>query len=407
VTGAGTYAGTRLICDADAHLMETKSWLHEYADPAVRPLLAPMNLAAFPDPALRPDYTPDFYEVDWNAAKVADAEAHLMERKQWAALGAVDRVERSRALDAMGFHRQFVFATFCWGQFDSLSYAPLARGRDPRAVYGGARAHNRGVAEFCADDPRLMASGMAPLDVPELAVELVDELLAGGCRGVVIPSGVGPRGDAATTWSHPDNDPVWARLAEAAVPAVMHIGTGLLTTLPTWLYRNGKRPTYMLAGDGMEGWQVQDLYPNWWTVPLFLSALAVDGVFERHPGLKVAVCEYEAGWLPHFMKRVDAVQATAVRVNPEDYRLPMKASEYIRDRVKFAPVPGNPENWHWVMDSIDGGEHMLMFNSDYPHSEGGVDPIANFELELVKFGDRADEVRELFYSQNFMDVFGE
>ncbi len=403
---ASKLAGDTLICDADAHLMETKNWLRDYADPDVRPLLAPMNLEAFPDPTERPDYTPDFYEDGWTDSKVADAEAHLLDRKQWAALGAVDKAERSRVMDALGFHRQFVFATFCWGQFDSLAYAPKASGRDPKALYGGSRAHNRGVAEFCADDSRLRASGMAPLDVPHLAVELVDELLAGGCAGVVIPTGVGGRGDCQTTWSHPDNDPVWARLSEAGVPAVLHIGTGLMEPFPAWLYNNGKRPTYMMAGDGQEGWQVQDLYSNWWTVPLFLQALAIDGVFARHPGLKVAVCEYETGWLPHFMRRIDSVQNTAVRMNPGEYTAPMKASEYLRERVKYAPVPGNLEDWHWVMSSIDGGEELLMFNTDYPHSEGSTDPIAAFEPELAKFGERADAVRQLFYTDNYLAMFG-
>src|SRR5690606_1485317 len=117
---------------------------------------------------------------------------------------AVDPAERSRALDLMGFHRQFVFATFSWGQFDPLSYAPTARAGDAKALYGGALAHNRGVAEFCADDPRLMASGMLPLEVPELAISMLDDLLASGCRGVVIPTGIGATDTPGRTWSHPD-----------------------------------------------------------------------------------------------------------------------------------------------------------------------------------------------------------
>lgn len=402
----------RLIYDADSHIMETRNWLHDYADPDVRPLLGQMNFRALPDPRVRPDYTPDFYEKGWGPERIKDAEDNILERKQWAALGAVDRSERSRALDALGFQRQFVFATFSWGQFDPLAYAPTARAGDPKALYGGARAHNRGVAEFCSDDSRLMASGMVPLDVPELAIGLVDELLEGGCRGVVIPTGIGRVDPAGKTWSHPDNDPVWARLSEAGVPAVLHIGAGALTALPPWIYENGKQPTYMLAGDNPDGWQIQDLYANWWPAPLFLQALAIDGVFERFPGLKVAVCEYETGWVPHFLNRVDRVHATAARVNPDDYELPRMASEYIRERVKFAPVPsstspGPAESWYWVMTSVVEGERLLMFNSDYPHSEGGTDPVGVFDEELAKFGDRRDEVAELVFSQNFIEIFGE
>jgi predicted TIM-barrel fold metal-dependent hydrolase len=403
--------GDRPVYDADSHLMETTGWLHEYADPAVRPLLAELNLAALPDPAVRPDFHPGFYESGWGPQRRDDAEQNLLDRKNWAALGAVDAAERSRALDLFGFTRQFVFATWCWGQFDNEAYGPRAHDRNLDRLYGGAQAHNRGLAEYCRSDPRLMASGMVPLDDPERAVRMTDEVLASGCRGVVIPTSVGSAGER--TWSHPDNDGVWARLSEAGVPAVTHIGSGLFNRFPQWMYNNGKQTTFML---GTEGWVIQDLYSNWWTQPLFLCALAVDGVFARFPGLKVAVCEYEVGWVPHFVNRIDGVQDTAVRQNPAEYALPMRASEYIRERVKFAPPPGvqNPntaehgtrEPWHEVIAGIPGGEKMFMFSSDYPHTEGGSDPIRTFENELVKFGDRADEVRDLFYSANYLEMFG-
>ena len=35
------YAEGRIYNDADSHIMETKDWLFSYADPKVRPKLAP------------------------------------------------------------------------------------------------------------------------------------------------------------------------------------------------------------------------------------------------------------------------------------------------------------------------------------------------------------------------------
>ena len=35
------YIEGRLVHDADAHIMETSQWLYDYADPAIRELIAP------------------------------------------------------------------------------------------------------------------------------------------------------------------------------------------------------------------------------------------------------------------------------------------------------------------------------------------------------------------------------
>jgi predicted TIM-barrel fold metal-dependent hydrolase len=42
-----------------------------------------------------------------------------------------------------------------------------------------------------------------------------------------------------------------------------------------------------------------------------------------------------------------------------------------------------------------------MFSTDYPHAEGGRDPIARFETSLAQHG---DETRERFFRSNFTDL---
>jgi hypothetical protein len=42
------------------------------------------------------------------------------------------------------------------------------------------------------------------------------------------------------------------------------------------------------------------------------------------------------------------------------------------------------------------------FLIDYPHVEGGRDPIGRFESSL---GSRTDAVRENFYAENFLKIF--
>ena len=55
----------------------------------------------------------------------------------------------------------------------------------------------------------------------------------------------------------------------------------------------------------------------------------------------------------------------------------------------------------WVTEQV--GPDILMFNTDYPHVEGGRRPYERFEASL---GDATDEVRERFYADNFLDLMG-
>src|SRR5499426_2515204 len=150
------YATGRVYCDADSHLMELGDWLAPYADPAIRAKLRPLYLGGAGKLAEQ--------AVDAAAARRGDPEAaraleaNLMGAKGWGALGAFDRGERSRALDLLGFAKQLVFSTFAATQFG---------GDDRELLYGGAHAHNRAIADFCAQDARLIAVGMAPWGDPE------------------------------------------------------------------------------------------------------------------------------------------------------------------------------------------------------------------------------------------------
>jgi hypothetical protein len=47
---------------------------------------------------------------------------------------------------------------------------------------------------------------------------------------------------------------------------------------------------------------------------------------------------------------------------------------------------------------------LYLFSSDYPHSEGGRNPIGRFETAL---GDRSEAIRNKFYSENFLRIFPE
>ena len=56
-----------------------------------------------------------------------------------------------------------------------------------------------------------------------------------------------------------------------------------------------------------------------------------------------------------------------------------------------------------VGDLIDqSNPDLYLFSTDYPHIEGGRNPIGRFEASL---GERSEAVRDKFYAENFLRIF--
>src|SRR5262245_39330642 len=155
--------------------MELPDFLSSHADPGVRDRLRPLNFAAGGNLGRRLEqysklraHRPDVV-VELEKNVIAGA-------KGYEALGAFNQVERTRALDLLGFQAQLVFTSFSPMTFLWLS--------DLDDRYGGCRAHNRGVAEFCAGDPRLLGVGVVSLADTARAVAELDHALRLGLRAM-------------------------------------------------------------------------------------------------------------------------------------------------------------------------------------------------------------------------------
>src|SRR5581483_6195599 len=84
----------------------------------------------------------------WEGHRTQDISAEVLTGpKGWLAPGALDAEVRSKVLDALDINAQLVFPTFSLAQF--------ARSDDAEVLYGGARALNRAMGEFCSGDPRM------------------------------------------------------------------------------------------------------------------------------------------------------------------------------------------------------------------------------------------------------------
>ena len=150
------YIEGRVVHDADAHIMEEPTWLIDHADPDVREKLRPnVELGLAPgeaeaiEKAIERHADPEF--------RARDAE-EIMARKNFKATGGTIAADRPLALDLLGVASQLVFNTFNNGNL-----LRLERSGDLDLAYGAARAHNRGMVEFCSVDPRLLPTCYVPL----------------------------------------------------------------------------------------------------------------------------------------------------------------------------------------------------------------------------------------------------
>ena len=378
------YAGERICCDADSHIMETFDWLKSHADPDIRDRLPGLKLGGAGKMAEKA--IARAIEARADAAKTAELRANIIGgAKGWAAYGAFDKEDRRRALDDLGFKRQLVFSTFAQTQFGAE--------KDPVLRYGGARAHNRAMGDFCAGDKRLMGVAVVPLDEPELARDEIVNAARFGCKAVWLPAA--PAGDKSP--GHGDLDIVWKALVEHNLPFMLHVGGGT-RVLPKAYENNGlPRPTDWLGGG--ENLRVKDYMVLSFAPQMFLSAMVFDCVLERFPDLKGGVIELGGGWVPQFLRSLDAGQRMFKKSDPQVGTLPLRASDYIRRQVKFTPFPGEDVG-HMIRET---GPELYLFSSDYPHPEGGKDPIRKFEETMEAI---APDAKEKFYKANFEAMMG-
>jgi predicted TIM-barrel fold metal-dependent hydrolase len=381
------YVEGRVVHDADAHVVETPDWFNDFADPDIRSRLKPLYVARVKpgEDSLIEQYHQKHRDPAYRAL---DAE-QIMLRKNWLATGSFLKEDRPKALDLLGFASQLVFNTFANGVLCAAEH-----GRDLDYAYGMARAHNRAITDFCGVDRRLLPVGYVPLADFDRAAAMADEALALGCAALMVASAC-PSGHSP---SHIRLDPVWARAQEAGVPVVFHVGGGGQLLDPAY-FENGLPPVPDFHG-GAENFRSIDYmaipYPPMQT----LATLIIDGVLDRFPELKIGVIEQGASWLPGLMRTLDSA-GQAFAKNEERLRnLALQPSEYIRRQVRATPYPH--EDAGWVIEQT--GEEVCMFSSDYPHVEGGRNPMARFERSLAGLGEPA---RQRFYCDNFVDLMGE
>jgi predicted TIM-barrel fold metal-dependent hydrolase len=388
----------RVVHDADAHIMEPPTWLRDHADPGIRERIQPLRypggneLRQTGDPAEQQrDLVAAFERLAERHASdeyTADEAQQIMLRKNFAATGSFVAEDRPRALDLLGFSSQLVFNTFHNRRLHDWEH-----GGDLDLAYGTARAHNRGMVEFCSVDERLLASCYVPLADFDRAAAMADEAIAQGAAALLVASGC-PAGHSP---SHVGLDPVWARAQEARIPVVFHVG-GTGDLIDADYFRNGLPVPQDFHG-GEENFRSVDYMGIPGPPAQTLATMIFDGVLDRFPELRIGVIEQGAIWVPSWLRQMESAFEAFARHEERLQNLSLRPSEYVRRQVRFTPYP--TEDVGWIVEQA--GPEVCLFSSDYPHVEGGRRPIERFEASL---GDASDDVRRRFYRDNFLDLMG-
>jgi predicted TIM-barrel fold metal-dependent hydrolase len=387
------HTADRIVHDADSHIIEPPGWLESYASEYVRDNadagLIPMDLPILQPVLERAKRRLAGEDPETTEAMMLNPFAHREKYTQWTAYAANDTAERKKFLDLTGMSGQVVFPSLAWFR---VFYS-----KDLRVQYEGAEAINRGMADFCSVDERLKAVGFVPLNDPERALGIVKQGIELGVSTFwLLTDAVEGRSPA-----HVAYDPIWAVMQEAGIPITLHIGS-TARRFPSDYMETGVERVVEGGGLGnLESTRPHDVPVLHHTVDRWLTAMIYFGVLERFPRLKIGIIELGANWVPATLMNLDMGVSLLGKFDQSLKKLSLKPSEYMQRQVRVTPF--HTENTGWILRNV--GKEMLMFNTDYPHPEGGSDPFGSFERSLDAVNPTPEEL-DHFYSKNFESYMG-
>jgi predicted TIM-barrel fold metal-dependent hydrolase len=375
--------------DADMHLYETRGLWAEYADPGQRHLA----LSIVDDELghawlVQGDRRIELAEVHHPGD--LDAMGAYRERVRRGLPPEVpfdqalprafhDPAARLAQLDEFGLDAAVLFPNY-----GLLWERPLAD--RPEAQLANMRAWNRWAGEVAAAGRGRLApvAHVSLRDLDWLEQELARLSAAGVRLAMTAPALV-----EGKRLSDPSLDRAWSAFVEHDVAPVFHVANFPHPFHDAWYDNDPDRAAPVIGSVFI------------WSAPaLALCDLAVNGVFERHPQLRLGIMELAAVWVPMFLLMLDGGFEFHARFNGRPLsRLSLRPSEYVRRQVKVAVFCY--EGPARLVAQL--GDDMLMFSSDYPHAEGIARPVEDYERIA---GPLAAGASEKLYAGNLERLLG-
>ena len=277
----------------------------------------------------------------------------------------MDRDARIARVEEQGLAGAWIFPTAGVLYEEALS-------RDIQALTTTTRAFNRWLQEdwgLTYEDKLFCAPYITLADV-DWACEELEWALEHDARILVMrPSpvrtalGLRPATD-------PQFDPFWARVNEAGITVVAHVGS-----TPYGANGYGGSSTQESLGGGGKP-SVSSMIPER-AIYDFLITLAYDKLFERFPNLRICSVENGSQVLGDLFRKLESSKVRMPNYYRED------PSELFRQHVRINPF------WEDDIREIIGhmGAEQVIFGSDWPHMEGLEHPQEDVEPQPQGQGD--------------------
>jgi predicted TIM-barrel fold metal-dependent hydrolase len=223
--------------------------------------------------------------------------------------------------------------------------------------WAGLRAHNRWLADFCAEAPGRRA-GMAQIflnDVDDAVAEIRWAREHDLFGGVLLP-GVPPDSTIPPLYA-PEYEPIWAVCEELDLPLNNHAGAAA----PDFGRYKAAPAVYVIE-------------LSWFSHRVFWH-MFFGGTFARHPKLRLALTEQATGWIPNVLTMLDqqfmrfktpgtAESGFGAELAAE---LTLSPSETFRENVHVGSSFLRPTE---CALRYEIGVDRIMWGQDYPHTEG-------------------------------------
>ena len=210
------------------------------------------------------------------------------------------------------------------------------------------RAYNDWLAEFCATNPDQL-KGIAMINLDDVG-EGVGEL--GRCAKMGLAGGmIAEYPLEERRYDNSDYEALWAAAQDLNMPLSLHTATR----------REGRTR-------GAGGSDIRDASSR--STKVFYPALSLcdmifSGVFERYPGLKVAVVEFELSWAPYLLTSMDYTYLERNEEASHRFKNDLRPSDFFHSNVYLSFQ--EDDIGVRLRDVI--GVDKMMWGSDYPHAE--------------------------------------
>ncbi len=202
-------------------------------------------------------------------------------------------------------------------------------------------AYNRWIAEYCAEDPvRLLGCGQTAMRSPAEGVADLHAIKELGLRGVMMPGE-----PAEEDYDSEIYNPVWEAAIELGLPLSFHI-----LTMKNAQTRGPRINTFLSIIRGN-----QDI----------MGTMIFGGVFERYPELKIVCVEADAGWVPHYLYRMDHAYKRHRNWLAPGVTLQKMPSEYFSEHIYTT----FQDDWVAFKCADQMNWRRLLWANDFPHSD--------------------------------------